>query len=69
LQHLHQCVPDLARCGQRSHVIPICPDSPVAAERAMDRLRDANGEALDAAAEDDVAFCFAGASGRDRVER
>jgi hypothetical protein len=42
---------DLARRWERAQVVAIVPDLSAAAERAIDRLRDADRETLDAATE------------------
>jgi hypothetical protein len=58
LEDVDECVPDLARSLERSHVISVGPYSPVAAQRTIDRLGDANREALNAASQSNVSVRF-----------
>jgi len=58
LQDVDESVPDLARRPERSRMKAIRPDLAVAPERAIDRLRDADGETLHAATERDDAVAF-----------
>ena len=58
LQHVDQRVPDLARGRERAGMIAVVPDLSAAAEQAIDRLRHANDESLDAAAERGAAVGF-----------
>ena len=54
LEDVDECVPDLPRSLERSHVISVRPYSAVAAQRTIDRLGDANREALNAASQSNV---------------
>src|SRR5580765_4245204 len=51
LEHVEQRVPHLARRRERPKVVAIVPDPSVSSERAIDRLRDTDRQALDAAAQ------------------
>jgi hypothetical protein len=58
LEDVDERVPHLARSRERSHVISVRPYSPVAAERTINRLCHANGEALNAASQSNVSVRF-----------
>jgi len=58
LEYVHERMPNLARRIQRTRMIPIGPNSPVAVERAVDALRDANRQSLDAATQTGVSIRF-----------
>ena len=51
LQDVDERMPYFARRRERAHVVSVRPDGPVAAEHPVDRLGDANREALNAAPE------------------
>jgi hypothetical protein len=51
LQDVDERMPYFARRRERAHVVSVRPDGPVAAEHPVDRLGDANPEALNAAPE------------------
>lgn len=44
LQHVHQCVPDLARAGERAAMPPISPESPAPKQKTVHAARHANHE-------------------------
>ncbi len=44
VQHVHERVPHFARRTQNARMIAVAPEAALAAERAVDRLRDATGE-------------------------
>jgi hypothetical protein len=48
VDHVGQRIPHLARCAERARVIPVVPDGPTAAERAVDGPGDTHREPLDA---------------------
>jgi hypothetical protein len=51
LQDVDERIPDFARSRKCTRVVTVCPDLSAAAERAIDRLRNANGEPLKTAAQ------------------
>src|SRR5262249_57649626 len=50
--------PALGRRRERTRVVPVVPNPSATAERAIDRLGDANGEALKTTPEEDTAVGF-----------
>src|SRR5262245_29837591 len=51
LQDVHERMPDLTRRRQLAGVVSVVPHLPAAAEQAIDRLRDADRQPLDTAAQ------------------
>jgi hypothetical protein len=58
LQDVDDCMTYLARRGESPGMIPVRPHRPTAAERAIDGLSDANGEALNTTPESAGFVCF-----------
>lgn len=58
LQDVNERMTDLPRCREGAGMVPIAPHLSVAAKGAIDCLRHANGEALDAATQSRVSVRF-----------